>query len=97
MNVLARIQTVLKTLLGPWRHSNEELLEEVRQAVRDANASKMAVTRLRSELRGEVEAGEDVEKYRKVMPGPTPRPIPQPAATDYKKGQSLARILEKGR
>lgn len=96
-NVSARIINVIVTLLGPWQWSNKELIEEVRVACRDAQAAKAAVSRLRSELRGEVEKSPDVEEYRKVMPGPTPRAIPQKPDTEYRKGQSLAHLMEPSR
>lgn len=89
-----KILRVTRILVSPWRYSNEQLLEEVRMAARDASASKTAVSRLRSELRGEVEASPDVEAYRAVMPGREPRKIPQPqAGAQPRKGQSMAKII----
>ncbi len=90
----AKVRRVIETLVSPWRYSNAEMLEEVRIAARDASAAKAAVSRLRAELRGEAEPSEEVAQYRKVMPGPTSKPIPQAGEATYRRGQSMTRYMD---
>lgn len=88
---------VIARVMSPWLHSNYEILEEVRVAKRDANAAKVAVTRLRSELRGEAFTPEVPEGTVRVGEGPQSRPVPAMAGTSetkYKAGQSMTKYLQ---
>ena len=98
MRLLEVIQRVIDRLIGPWRYSNVAVLEEVRISARDANAAKVAVSRLRTELRGEAFTPEVPEGQVRVMDGPTPRPIKEAVAADnlqgVRAGTSMTKYLE---
>jgi len=83
---------VILTLVAPWVYSNVGVLEEVREAKRDANAAKVAVTRLRAEIRGEAEPGEEVEalRQRQLKPAPAETSV----AGRRRIGMSMTRYLK---
>ncbi len=99
--VLVVIHRVIDRVMNPWLYSNAELLEEVRIAKRDANAAKVAVTRLRTELRGEVFAPEVPDGTVRVAEGPTPVPIRRTADSNglagIRPGTSMTKYMESRR
>lgn len=91
------IQRVIDRVLNPWLYSNAEVLEEVRISKRDANAAKVAVTRLRAELRGEAFTPEVPDGTVRVSDGPPVRQPVRPAVapqTALKAGQSMTKYMQ---
>ena len=95
--IMEVIHRVIDRVLNPWLYSNAEVLEEVRIAKRDANAAKVAVTRLRSELRGEEHSPEVPRDTVRVSDGPPVRKPVDPvvsAPAGLKAGQSMTKYMQ---